>query len=250
MLREDIEYFQLVFLRALAARGEDKARVALKGGCNLRFYFSSLRYSEDIDFDVASLAKETLRNRVQRLLEAPSVTAPLRQRRLEIIDTSTPKQTATTQRWKIGLRLENGSVARTKLEFSRRGTIAGAEFAAVSDDVRLRHGMTTVLSTHYGTRAAIVQKIQALADRKLPQPRDAFDLDLLFARHDSHVVLAACERTLLAPAIENALGIGFDDYASKVLAYLEPAQRDHHASREAWNAMQAGVVARLEALAT
>ena len=31
----------------------------VKGGCNLRFFFDSVRYSEDIDFDVAVIARET-----------------------------------------------------------------------------------------------------------------------------------------------------------------------------------------------
>ena len=49
-VRQVVEMFHLVFLRALVAKGDDKALFALKGGCNLRFYFGSLRYSEDIDF--------------------------------------------------------------------------------------------------------------------------------------------------------------------------------------------------------
>lgn len=44
--RQAVEFFHLVFLRALVSRGEDKALFALKGGCNLRFFFGSVRYSE------------------------------------------------------------------------------------------------------------------------------------------------------------------------------------------------------------
>lgn len=62
----------LVFLRALVAKGEDKGLVALKGGCNLRFFFGSTRYSEDMDLDVVVIAKETLRNKVERLLKSPA----------------------------------------------------------------------------------------------------------------------------------------------------------------------------------
>jgi hypothetical protein len=43
--RQSVELFHLVFLRALFATAEDRERVALKGGCNLRFYFGSVRYS-------------------------------------------------------------------------------------------------------------------------------------------------------------------------------------------------------------
>lgn len=55
-----------MFLRALVAKGEDKSLVALKGGCNLRFFFGSERYSEDMDLDVVVMARETLKNKVDR----------------------------------------------------------------------------------------------------------------------------------------------------------------------------------------
>lgn len=43
--------------------------MALKGGCNLRFLFGSVRSSEDMDLDVVVLAKETLKNKVGRHAE-------------------------------------------------------------------------------------------------------------------------------------------------------------------------------------
>ncbi|MEO8905276.1 MAG: nucleotidyl transferase AbiEii/AbiGii toxin family protein [Polyangiaceae bacterium] len=75
--RQSIEFFHLVFLRALVAKGEEKSLIALKGGCNLRFYFGSIRYSEDMDFDVSVIAKGTLKNKVDRLLKSPIVLSPL-----------------------------------------------------------------------------------------------------------------------------------------------------------------------------
>ena len=56
--RATVELFHLVFLRALVAKGEDKGLIALKGGCNLRFYF--------------------VKNKVDRLLRSPLVLAPSR----------------------------------------------------------------------------------------------------------------------------------------------------------------------------
>jgi hypothetical protein len=46
-----VEYFHLQVSRLLLA-GPDKGSFAIKGGCNLRLFFESPRYSEDIDFDV------------------------------------------------------------------------------------------------------------------------------------------------------------------------------------------------------
>src|SRR6266481_2700969 len=91
--RQSIEMFHLVFLRALAAKGDDKGLFTLKGGCNLRLFFGSVRYSEDIDIDVSVIAKGTLKNKVDRLLHAPTVVGPLKTHSIEISDISAPKQT-------------------------------------------------------------------------------------------------------------------------------------------------------------
>jgi hypothetical protein len=249
--RGAIEMFHLVFLRALVAKGEDKALIALKGGCNLRFYFASVRYSEDIDFDVVVIRKDTLQKKVETLLGSPLVTSPLKTKGIEIVDTSAPKQTDTTQRWKVGLRIDGiGVPVRTKIEFSRRkGGIEGAAFEATDGALLRPYGLTPILATHYTTHAAIGQKIHALAGRAEPQARDVFDLNLLFARTDADpLAMGDRERALLPEALERAMSISFDDYVSKVVAYLDPTQADLFANRGAWDAMQEAVVGRLEAL--
>lgn len=245
--RASLELFHLVFLRALVAKGEDKGLIALKGGCNLRFYFGSIRYSEDIDFDVGVIAPGTLRNRVERLLRSPLIAAPLKTAGLEVVDVSAPKQTGTTQRWKVGLRAQGiAAPLRTKVEFSRRDSIEGARYEGVASAVLRPYGLTQVLATHYAAHAAIEQKVQALAGRAEPQARDVFDLNLLFARGD---VSELHPPKRLSQAIDNAMGISFDEYRSKVVAYLDPEQAVLYEGRDAWNAMQESVVARLEALA-
>lgn len=251
--RQTVELFHLVFLRALVAKGDDKSLIALKGGCNLRFYFDSLRYSEDIDFDVVVIAKETLKNKVDRLLKAPTVTAPLKAHGIELAEISTPKQTETTQRWKAGLRVSGRDVLlRTKIEFSRRvgeEELASAAFETTRAEVVRPHALTPFLATHYTTHAAIRQKIHALAGRTEPQARDVFDLNLLLARTEAaHVALDDAHRAFVPVAIENAMAISFDEYASKVLAFLDPSQAELFEERSAWEAMQDTVVARLEAL--
>jgi predicted nucleotidyltransferase component of viral defense system len=247
--RQGIEMFHLVFLRALVAKGEDKSLISLKGGCNLRFYFGSIRYSEDIDLDVAVTSKETLRNKVERLLRSPLVTAPLKTRGLEIAEISSPKQTDTTQRWKLGLRSRGLELAvRTKIEFSRRDAMVGAAFEAVDPDVLRPHGLTPFLATHYTTHATVLQKVLALAGRTEPQARDVFDLNLLLARPEAHELeLTDAEKRRLANAIDHAMGISFDEYASKVVAYLEPSQAELYGDHSSWEAMQEAVVSRLEA---
>ncbi len=68
-LQKVVEQFHLLFLNQLGQK-LDKRLYALKGGCNLRFYFNSIRYSEDIDIDVQTIAPLTLRNKVNQILNA------------------------------------------------------------------------------------------------------------------------------------------------------------------------------------
>src|SRR3954465_11331348 len=123
---QGVERFHLLLLSQLGTR-VSKELCVLKGGCNLRFFLGSLRYSEDIDFDVQTIARETLRKNVDTILESPGFTKILRSQRLAITAWSAPKQTATVQRWKIRLQLtEAGQEAPTKIEFSRRHIDPGA----------------------------------------------------------------------------------------------------------------------------
>ena len=247
--RQLAELFHLVFLRALVGKGEDKARIALKGGCNLRFYFESVRYSEDIDFDVAGIPKDTLKNK-KRLLRSPLILSPLKSKGIEIREVTAPKQTETTQRWKLGLIAAGSSMPlRTKVEFSRRNVIQGAEFASIGGEMLRPYALPSFLATHYTAHAAISQKIHALAERTEPQARDVFDLNLLFARSEAaSLFLPEAEKRWLGTAIDHTLDISFDEYRSKVVAYLDPSQLDVYAGRPAWDAMQASVSSSLEAL--
>ena len=246
---QTVEFFHLVFLRGLVAKGEDKSLVTLKGGCNLRFFFSSVRYSEDIDLDVRVMSKDTLKNKVDRLLKSPLINAPLLARGVRVVEVSAPKQTDTTQRWKIGLDVEGAAVpVRTKVEFSRRSDRASEEEAAleaVNPHVLAPYGLTPMLATHYRAAGAIVQKVNALAGRPEPQARDVFDLNLLLARVDA-AKMTFPAKSKRDEAIENAMSISYDHYIAQVVAYLDPDHASVYESKDAWGAMQDAVVARLE----
>ncbi len=247
--RQAVEFFHLVFLRALVAKGDDKGLFAVKGGCNLRFFFGSVRYSEDLDIDVSVVAKETLKRKIDRLLVSPTLVAPLRARGIELVDISTPKQTDTTQRWKAGLKAATFPLPiRTKVEFSRRGRIEGARFEAIDSAILRGNALPPFLATHYSVSQAVEQKIHALAGRTEPQARDVFDLSHLFARQGPSTSALATEKRYLSLAIDHALGISFDEYSSQVVAYLDPDQRELFAERSVWNVMQTTVISRLEAL--
>src|SRR3990167_2822847 len=112
-----VELFHLLFLHQLEGK-LDKKLYALKGGCNLRFFFKSIRYSEDIDFDVAIISKSTLENKVNKILASFDFKRILQSKEIEIVQTSAAKQTETTQRWKLLLRIKHTHLlVPTKIEF-------------------------------------------------------------------------------------------------------------------------------------
>jgi predicted nucleotidyltransferase component of viral defense system len=244
--REAIEVFHLLFLRAFGARA-DRALYALKGGCNLRFFHKSIRYSEDMDLDIRTTAVATLRNNVDRVLEAPPFLQTLRAQQIEISQVSRPKQTHTTQRWKLTLRsTAAGQEIPTKIEFFRRALDQGLAHEAVDPEFIRRYRLYPVLVQHYTAGAALAQKIAALALRSQTQARDIFDLKLLLDAGAGGSPLPKEIASKLPRAVENAMSIGYDEFAGQVLAYLEPEYQDHYRARRVWEALQAQVVNALE----
>lgn len=250
--REHVELFHLCFLRVLAS-GTDKSHYVVKGGCNLRFWFRSIRYSEDLDLDVTVTARATLKNKIDRLLAGPTLGAMLRAQGLAIRESSAPKQTETTQRWTILLAAEGLRTALpTKIEFSRRDRVAALEHAFEPIDPVLvrRYRMATPLAHHYRAAAAVAQKIAALAHRPETQARDLFDLHLLLttAVGPHEVTLAAPARRDLPRAIERGMELSFDEYQGQVVAFLEADQAAIRASRAEWEQLQSEAILALEAL--
>jgi predicted nucleotidyltransferase component of viral defense system len=247
--RQAIEIFHLHFLRSFGAR-VDKALFALKGGCNLRFYHRSIRYSEDMDLDIRTMAQTTLRSNVETVLRADSFRQALRAQQLEVGEFSAPKQTQTTQRWKIQLRqLTPDAAFPTKIEFSRRTFDDGIALAAVEPELIRRYRMYPVLVQHYGAAAAFAQKISALATRAETQARDIFDLKILADAGGARVPLRQTQREQLPQAIDNAMSIGFEDFVGQVVAFLEPEHQADFRARASWETLQEQVVDTLRGLA-
>jgi hypothetical protein len=65
-LSRHLEQFHLLFLAQLGEK-VDKKGYALKGGCNLRFFLKSVRYSEDMDLDAGGIDTHVLRDRVRSI---------------------------------------------------------------------------------------------------------------------------------------------------------------------------------------
>ena len=246
--RQTIEIFHLLFLRAFGAR-VDKALFSLKGGCNLRFFLKSIRYSEDMDLDIQTMAVGTLQNNVNRLLVEPGFLQGLRVQGIELVKTAQPKQTQTTQRWKLALRnTESGAEVPTKIEFSRRGLDDEKVVETVDAAIIRTYRLYPVIVQHYTVHAALAQKVSALALREQVQSRDVFDLKLLMDAGGAERPLPATAAANLTAAIANALAVDYDAFAGQVLAYLEPEYQEHYGNRQAWNELQEQVVNGLEVL--
>ncbi len=249
-LRQSVELFHLHFLRQLCS-GPDRARFTLKGGCNLRFFFGSIRYSENMDLDVSVMTRTTLKNKVDRLLDSPALRLPLKTAGITLIEVTGPKQTETTQRWKMGLLVKGQSAAlRTKVEFSRRdadeGEVAAVE--AMPAELPREYGLPPPVVNHYLAIAATTQKIRALIGRPQTQARDVFDLQLLRSKSKVFWSVDAALTAELPTAIERVLSLSYDDYVSQVVAYLAPEQLAASKDRQVWDAMQLEVVELLQGL--
>jgi hypothetical protein len=244
--RQAVEHFHLQFLRLLCS-GPDKDRFAIKGDCNLRFFFESVRYSEDMDLDVARMPVHTLKEKVARILGGPALALPLRSRGISVGEITAPKQTETTQRWKVGLLVEAHSLPlHTKIEFSRRRTTEEAVIEPVAASVLAEHQLMTMLVPHYALAAALRQKVSALVGRSTVQARDVFDLAVLLARAGGRVDALRAVRAHIPRAIERTMEVAYGDFKSQVASYLKPEHLEEYGAREAWEAMQLQVVERLE----
>jgi hypothetical protein len=247
---QHIEAFHLSLLRMLEAR-LNRAYWVVKGGVNLRAWFGSRRYSEDLDLDAVGCAPHVLRERFDKVLLSHPLAELLTSQGLEIARTSKPKQTDTTQRWKLELRAAGVSVPlHTKVEFSRRGT-RGEEYALepVRSDIVRPYGIPAPTANHYTAPSAIRQKISALAGRSETQARDVWDLDHLFRTTDADLRPLPREVAAVVPnAIERALSLGYDVFKSQVVPYLSDEDRVTYGTRDAWDRMCELVAVRLEEL--
>jgi predicted nucleotidyltransferase component of viral defense system len=239
-----VELFHLLFLDLLG-RKADRKNYALKGGCNLRFFLKSMRYSEDMDIDVGpGLPKDRLEDLVGRILVSKSFKDLLALRRIRIEEHSAPKQTNTTQRWKFGLAVDQSPMLlRTKIEFSRRGMGGEIAFDPVDPLLVQAYELTPLLASHYTPGSAFEQKVNALAHRREVQARDVFDLDLLL---NSGARSGSVSNVLCDQAKENALSVTFGMFKAQVLSFLAPEYQNQYDSSEVWDSLVLRVVDALE----
>jgi predicted nucleotidyltransferase component of viral defense system len=243
-----IEFFHLAFLQVLQAR-LGQSRYVLKGGTSLRYFFGSLRYSEDIDLDAVNIEPWKLAAKIDETLTSPAMGILLRSGGLALDQVTKPKQTATTQRWKPMVTVAGRhSNVRTKIEFSHRSADARRVLEAVPERVVAPYALRPPTMLHYTADAAMEQKVAALAHRSETQARDLFDLELLLRQNPEALTAGAIAPNTLDLAVERAFELPFQAFEDQVVRFLDAEIVELYDHPTAWARTQAFVAARLAEL--
>lgn len=247
------EAFHFCFLERLLNLSDIRLYV-LKGGVNLRFYFRSPRYSEDMDLDVLGGGVQTLRKNGYKILEDAAFRRSLKVFDIDSIEINDPhkaKHTQTTQRFRCALVRASGQRLPTKVEFSRRVDEPGeaAIIERIDPDIARPYRRLAYRCRHYSGTAAVVQKVGALAGRPATQARDVFDLAILI--RGGHFAAATKEGALAqAPvtgAIESLMTLTPHDYEGQVTEFLGADSRNEYSGAAAWDSLRNDVFESLAA---
>ena len=233
------EVFHLEFLRWLGRKMKAKY-YAVKGGANLRFFFNSFRYSEDMDLDVYGLEVDVIKDIVMKILQTPSFQdtfKPFGVERVVPPDITRAKQTETTQRFKIHLITSAEEDLFTKIEFSRRGFEGKVVVQSVSNLILRAYKLPPLLVAHYDIQSAIMQKIKALATRSVIQARDIFDLYILSSQYkplEGPWEIKTNDAKLIK-AYQNVFEVSFEQFRDTVISYLSTEDQTVYNSSSLWD---------------
>ncbi len=249
--REAREAFHVILLDELGTRLEHDLWT-VKGGVNLRVFFDSVRYSEDIDLDVLPIKRQAVRNQLRQILKSEQLMRRLRSIGIQDLrrgEKEISKDTETTLRFNRQV-VVGGVPHSTTVEISLRDADSRDEREVAPVHSRFSDNYLgkgrTVVATHYTHRSALAQKLSALANRTAVQARDVFDICWLLrtplsAADMAHVAVRVGEETLVR-AGQRAAEIRYEEYRDNVLEYLDPSDATPYTGMDAWLAQQLQVV--------
>lgn len=235
------EAVHLLLLAELAKASGGKG-VTVKGGVNLRLFFQSARYSEDIDLDGDRADSRQIREVITEAISEHGLARELRRIGISELDPGegVNKDSPTTLRYKFGVVVSSVTYP-TKIEVSFRDRYAGDDaIAEVPDeDVTEPYGLAPVRVQHYVREAAIRQKIEALGGRSHVQARDVFDLAVLIP-DSPHLDLldflaGGLDPALVELAKARSLEISFEAYKGQVLEFVDEAALSRYGSADVWD---------------
>jgi len=240
----------LTFLRALV-RKVPTSSFAVKGGSNLRFFFSSYRYSEDIDIDIHDVPVHVLKDGVMSILSSSGLADTARSSGIESIrppDIAHAKQTETVQRFKVHLITTAGEDLATKIEFSRRGLDSPIRAEPVLPEILAAYRMAPLIVPHYTAGAAVRQKVQALLTRRQPEARDVFDLYLLSPQPEARALTLGDHFSAdeLRRAINRIDSIEYERYRDTVVGFLATDDQERYDQSEIWDQIRLVVIEMIE----
>jgi predicted nucleotidyltransferase component of viral defense system len=236
---EIIEVFHLLFMQVLTSHSRDW--FILKGGANLRYYFGSVRYSNDIDLNYFGKEGWQVERTIDAALTGRALEILLGQQGLSIGESTKPKQTETTRRWKLGLARHDvaGDLIRTKLEFSNRGVDSeDVLYETIPNQIVDAYGIRPATLSHYGLTAALEQKIAALALRSETKARDIFDLELLLRLRRAGSDSLEYDLEYAAEAAKKAIQVPYSSFRSEVIPFLDPDTAALYEGEELWLQMR------------
>lgn len=244
------EVFHLEFLRELLKK-VPSSNFVLKGGSNLRFFFGSIRYSENMDLDVDGIPVFKLREKSLAALASGTLLNRLQTFGIEELvlpDMKHAKQTETVQRFKVHLITSAGEDLFTKVEFSRRGFGSSYRAEAVGPEALGEYHLPPLIVPHYLASSAIEQKIEAVLTRRRPEARDIFDLYLLSTQlpEDSRRKLEKVTKAKSMQAQEKIYSVDYGQYRDKVVSFLAEEDRGQYESESVWDEIRLSAVSLLE----
>lgn len=243
------EIFHFRFLEELLKISDPRLYV-LKGGVNLRFFFKSPRFSQDMDLDVSAGNVATLKKNGYKIFEAPAFKRSLQTygiTELVVNDPLKAKQTETTQRFRLRLITEAGESLPTLIEFSRRHKDKSPFLLErVDPEIARAYQRLSFQCQHYTGESAAIQKVQALAGRQVPQARDVFDLMVLYdGGYFKSAHVKGLDRETIQKAAEILSSIKYEDFQGQVIEFLDEPVRTRYESRKAWGNIKNTVLGEL-----
>ena len=251
------EAVHLLILQELAnVHGGDA--VVLKGGMNLRLFFGSVRYSEDMDLDGDPESLDAIRSCIKGVFRDGAFIRKLQGIGIRGLDPGEGpnKDTETTFRYKFGVITKGDVRYPTKVEVSFRDRYAGDRSVVGVPGGRFfqDYGIEPGPVRSYARDAAVRQKIDALAGRREAQARDVFDLSVLVSGVLDKALLtflaSGLSRERLDEARERACAITFDEYKGTVLEFLDDDARARYGTGDVWDDFQLQASALIEAVLT
>ena len=237
------EVFHLVFLRQFIKRIRLNT-YALKDGCSLRFFFNSIRYSEDMGIDIQNIEIYKLKKIVIDILQSKTFQIALKPFQIDTIippNVETAKQTETVQRFKIHLLTSAGIDLFTKIEFSKRKLEDKKELSSVNENILYSYKQAPLIISHYQIEMAMKQKISALMNRASPQARDVFDMYTLYTqvqKSNLNELIKSFSPKELKRAEEIIFSINYEMFRDAVCSYLSDADRAYYDKPQMWESIQ------------